>query len=622
MDYHGPARNRRFSAQGAHQQLQAPAVQPGSTQAPGFQQPPQVSSNGNPRGAGSTGAGSTAYPLDTNGKSQDLNGQAHGLRQPSAIGPQDTNGVHRWTQFDPVSNVPSAFHQNQRNLENFVISAHPSFANDRKRSLEVNEAEPDTAREAKKARTTPSASKLNDRGRPEMPQQKQEATHVPGQAYDTDEDQPKLQVCIGNLDPRAAGAALNLALDALRTGQALLKAPSGVDTLCFSPNSHIVCLPQNDSTAWYGPSNTIAAGRQFHQMPATSYSAGWTAATQHHSLAMAGVPIQDIKIEIFDRRKHQLTALSADTNPETYTLGNTALTSVDAHLDSSEGQQRAEMRGPSAEDHTRDAATLHNSLSIDIQQDDALPGAGKSTSYPENSALSDSIRDNKQVTQPTSSPSISFVDQPGLAVTRTEFTNLGANSKVLEMIMKDPTIPGLEDPNAASDPSNFAKTRNIDSGEVVCLDTQDAQEEPVMSLAPVAQSDHVVPPTSSQDTVEVSPVNTSPVPQAPSGPVVTTREHIQAPLVSSLKDASPSTASLGEMAEAAETSTKASDAAKEYQAAPVVISERRKQCKYFVQYLVSFFIKLIHFRVSGARAGRKRAAGTGGVRDRLGRPSE
>ena len=216
------------------------------------------------------------------------------------------------------------------------------------------------------------------------------------------------------------------------------------------------------------------------------------------------------------------------------------------------------------------------------------------------------------------------MDQPGLAVTGTEITNLGANSKVLEMIMKDPTIPGLEDPNAASDPSNFANTRNINNCEVVCLDTQDAphQEEPVTSLALAAQSDHVVPPTSPQDTVKVSPVNTSPVSQTPSGPVVTTREHIQAPVISSLKNASPSTASLGEMAEAGESSTKASDAAKENQAAPVDISERRKQCKYFVQYLVSFFIKLIHCRVLGARAGTKGAAGTGGVRDRLGRPSE
>ena len=595
MDYHGPPRNRRFSVQGNHeQQLQAPAVQPGSTQLSGFQQPQQATSNGNLRGAGWIGVGPAAYPLDANGKSQDLNGQAHGLRQPSAVGPQATNRVHRWTQFDPVSNSPSAFHQGQSKQENFAISAHPPSTNDRKRSREVNDAEPDTAREAKKARTTPSASNFTDKGRPEMSEQKQEAAQVPGQAYDTDEDQPKVQVCIGNLDPRAAGAAMNMALDALRTGQALLKARPGEDAICFPPNSHIVCLPQNDSTAWYGPSNTITAGRQFHEMPATSYSAGWTAASQHHSLAMAGVPIQDIKIEVFDRRKHQLTGLPADSNPKTHVPETTAPIGVDVPLESPEGRQRPDRQAPSAGYHTSDAAALHNSLPIDVQRDEALPGAGTPASYPENNASTDSIRDDEQATTKfAGGPSVALVNQPGLAATGSSFANAGANSDVIDSIMNDPTIPGLDDLSGAGDILNTAEIPDLNGSGIGCLDTQDTagQGEPVIPLAPAAQSDNVIPPESLQDTAKFSRVNTCPGHQAPSGPAITTRETIQAPVMPNLATTSPSTASHEQMVEAAETSKNASYAAKENHAVPAVISERRKQCKYIPLYLISFSCK-------------------------------
>ena len=566
IDYHGPAKTRRLAARSNHaQQLQVPVVQPGSMQAPEIRQPPQASSVGTLREAGSTGTAPAAFPLDTNGKSQELNGQAHGERQPSTAGAHGSNGVHLGTQFNTVSSDLLPSHQGQRKVEDLVISARPSSANDRKRSRESNEAEPNTGHEAKKARTTPSISNLNDRGKPEIPQQKQKATQGPSKMYKPDDDQPTIQVCIGNLDPRAAGAALNMALDALRSGQALVKARPGDDILCVPHHSHIVCLPPNASIAYYGPSNTLAAGRRWQEMPATSFSAGLTASSQHYSLAMAGVPIQDIQIEVFDRREHHLTAVLAEPNPETNLSGNTAPISVDTHLDLSEGPRCLEKQRPSDRDHTSDTTAPRKAFFFENQQDDALPGTVILASYPEYHVMSDSIRDSEQaIINPAGSLPVGIMDKLGLAATGTEFADTGAILDILDTIMNDPTIPGLEDLNAASDKSNCADTPGLNSGEVVCLDSQDDahQGDRVIPLAPAARSDDAVPHKSPQDTANVSPLNTNLVPQASSGSVVMTREPMQAPVGSILEIASPSTASLEQIAEAVELSKKISEPAK------------------------------------------------------------
>lgn len=556
MDYHGTGKTRQFPATGTHSQyVQAPAGQPGSTQVPGFQRGPQASSNGTLREAGSTGAAPAAYPLNANGKSQEFNGQAHGLQQPSAVGAQGINGAHRGTQFNPLPNGPVASHQSQQNVENVAISAHPLSGNDRKRPREMYETEPNIAREAKRPRTTPAVSNINHRGKPEIPQQKQEATRGPNRVQNYEENQPTVQVCIGNLDPKAVGVALNMALDALRTGQALLKARPGDDALCVPPESHIVCLPPDGSIAYYGPSNTIAAGRRWQELSATSYRAGWLAASQHHSLAMAGVPIQDIKVEVFDSRKHQLTAVLADPSPKPHPLENAAPISVHAPLDSSRGRQGPEMQAKSDKDHTGDAATNRSSLPIEFQQDNALPSTAIPASYPEKHAWSDFIPNNEQAF--TRSPSVGFVEPHGLAATGTEIADAGATWSILDRIWNDPTIPSVEDLNTAGD-----------------------YGEPVIP-APAAKADNAGPPKSPLNTSKVSPVNTNSVTQGPSGSAIMTREPMQAPVMSSLETPSPPIVSPGQMAEAAETSKTEFDAAKDDQAAPVVVSERRKQCMYF-----------------------------------------
>ena len=505
MDYHGPAKTRRFPVQSNYvQQPQATVVQPGSMQIPGYQQPPQASPDGTLRGSASTEAAPAIFPTHNNDKSRDFNGQARGLQQPFAVEVQDVNGAHLGTNPHTLANDSSASHQRQHKVGDFATSAFPSSSNDRKRSREVNEAEPNILHEAKKARTTPSVSKFDDKGENENIQQKQKTSYGPSQGYNSDGDQPTVQVCIGTLDPKAAAAALNMALDAIRTGHALLKARPGDDALCVPHSSDIVCLPPNQSIAYYGPSNTIAAGRKWQEVPAVSCSAGWTAASRHHSLTMAGVPIQDIEIEVFDKRKHRLTTAVADPNPETKASENTAPISVDAPLHSSEGQQ-CPGQGQGEGDHRDDAAAHNISSGIDIQRDDSLPSNAISASYPENPVLSNSVSGNDQsITQSAGGPPGNVMDRLRPAVTRPDFVDAGATSNILDTIMNDPTIPNFEDLNAAGYTSNSLATPDLNSGGTVCLGTQDAPHQggPVVPLVPAAHSDNMVPPNSFQDTAK------------------------------------------------------------------------------------------------------------------------
>lgn len=258
------------------------------------------------------------------------------------------------------------------------------------------------------------------------------------------QDQPTINMPIGDLDPSEAEAAMKLALDILRTGKAVASIHPGEIAVSIPDDSVMMYLPPDSAVAYYG---RVDAEIQWKQITAISFKECLNVCQQRQALERAGVPRQQLMTH---------ADVTHDLLEGPTLIGDCGYSEPPAIPQNLADQGT---NGQGAADRK-----AHLTSSPDPAQQD-------STGADDTIAASSSFKpertdDNQQQVAQTPRTSVagSAIEPPCV------HSKLGqevehATQSVLDLIPKDPPIPGMEDSSAAADEPKPTISPIINSGE-------------------------------------------------------------------------------------------------------------------------------------------------------------
>lgn len=149
------------------------------------------------------------------------------------------------------------------------------------------------------------AKKARVNGTPNiMPQQSQERPAPPSQREST------LTLSIGDLDPALADKVLREAIETMQAGGKMMPVPEGMDGVTVAKHSYMACLAPGSSVVYGGFSNVPDMLKSWRPVPTRSFREGIIASSKHHQGIGAGIPPENLKIEVFDDRRMRMVPVS------------------------------------------------------------------------------------------------------------------------------------------------------------------------------------------------------------------------------------------------------------------------------------------------------------------------
>ena len=122
------------------------------------------------------------------------------------------------------------------------------------------------------------------------------------------QEQPKITLPLGNLDPKVAQETLRKVYQVMQTGGTLVPVPPGMKAVILPQHSFIACRPQDSPSVFIGSSDTTP--RSWNKIATRSFIQGFEASKEHQRKMQAGIPYENIKVAVFDNRQNQMEPVS------------------------------------------------------------------------------------------------------------------------------------------------------------------------------------------------------------------------------------------------------------------------------------------------------------------------
>ena len=136
-------------------------------------------------------------------------------------------------------------------------------------------------------------------------------TPNPGSDTSRLQEQPKITLPLGNLDPKVAQETLRKAIQVMQSGGTIVPVPPGTKAVILPQHSFIACRPQDSPSVFTGSSDTNQ--RSWKKIATPSFMQGFEASMKHQHKMQAGVPCENIKVAVFDDRQDQMEPVSKPT---------------------------------------------------------------------------------------------------------------------------------------------------------------------------------------------------------------------------------------------------------------------------------------------------------------------
>ena len=188
-------------------------------------------------------------------------------------------------------------------------------------------------------------------------------TSNPGSGANRLQEQPRITLPLGSVDPKIAQETLGEAIKTMQNGGTLIPVPSGMKAFIVPQHSFIACRLQGSSSVFIGSSDTPDIQQSRNKVASQSFLRGLEASMQHQGKMQAGVPFDNIKVAVFDDRQDKLEPISkpAQSDPTNADSGEIVLNTTiangqgavasneDAQVEGSIGEDAAMMDTPQAQ---------------------------------------------------------------------------------------------------------------------------------------------------------------------------------------------------------------------------------------------------------------------------------
>ena len=175
------------------------------------------------------------------------------------------------------------------------------------------------------------------------------------------QEQPKIIIPLGNLDPKVAQETLGTAIKITETGGKLTRVPPGSKAIIVPEGSFIACRPQDSPSIYIGSSDTPDIQHSQTKIAYPSFLQGLKASMEHQRKIEAGVPFENIKMAVFDDRQHRVEPISKPEQSSAVTADageSTHDTAIKREQGAATSEEEADVKEPASED-AKMMATAH-----------------------------------------------------------------------------------------------------------------------------------------------------------------------------------------------------------------------------------------------------------------------
>ena len=178
-------------------------------------------------------------------------------------------------------------------------------------------------------------------------------TQIPGSDTAFLQEQTRITLPLGDLDPKVAQETLEKAIRIMQTGGTLVPVPPGMRAFILPQHSFVACRPQNSPSVFLGSSDSLDILTSRNRIALPSFIRGLQTSQEHQLKMQAGVPQEHIKVVVFDDRQNQaepeakpMQSSSINIKPGEST-DDTAMASDQGAV---AGNEDTQVKGPTSED--------------------------------------------------------------------------------------------------------------------------------------------------------------------------------------------------------------------------------------------------------------------------------
>ena len=190
------------------------------------------------------------------------------------------------------------------------------------------------------------------------------------------QEQPRITLPLGKLDPKVAQETLPKVIQLMQIGGTLLPVPPGMKGVIVPQHSTIFCRPQQGPLVFIGSSDTPDIQRSQTKIATPSFLRGLEASKEHQQKMEDGVPYENVKVAVFDDRQNQLESVSKPMQSSSISARSGESkdeTTLARDQEGIAGNEDTQVDGPTLED----AATM---LTAQVQSPGATAGLKRPSS--------------------------------------------------------------------------------------------------------------------------------------------------------------------------------------------------------------------------------------------------